>query len=182
MTKNAATIILLFVLCLILQACAYKPVNKSKIPSSKLRVLTETEQHFRDTKKLNDYFEQAVAYAILPSNVRAGTGFGGAWGEGWMIEQEETTGKISQWQFFVGINFGAQLYQQILFFRTKTALDAFKKGSFEFAGQANATAIVWGVAVTPSFSQEVALFTLIDGGLLLEGSVGMHRYDFAPTF
>lgn len=182
MIKSTVKTLLLFALCLMLQSCAYKPVNQSKIPLSKLNALAETEQHFRDTQKLNDYFEQAVAYAILPINVRVGTGFGGAWGEGWVIEQKQTTGKVSQWQLFVGINFGAQLYEQILFFKTKAALEAFKEGTFEFAGQANATAIIWGVAATPSFSQDVALFTLIDGGLLLEGSIGMHRYDFAPTF
>ncbi len=45
-----ATIVLLFALGLTLQSCAYKSVNNSKIPSSKLSALTETEQHFRDKK------------------------------------------------------------------------------------------------------------------------------------
>lgn len=182
MINKTATRVILLALFLVLQSCAYQPVNRSEIPPSKLSALAETEQHFRDTEKLDAYFENAVAYAVLPTNIRAGTGFGGAWGQGWIIEQEQLSGKVSQWQFFAGINFGAQLYEQILFFRTKSALTAFKEGTFEFAGQANATAIIWGVAATPSFSQDIAMFTLINGGLLLEGSVGMHRYDFAPTF
>ncbi len=73
---------------------------------------------------------------------------------------------------------GAQYYEQILFFKTDAALELFKTGTLEFAGQVNATVASAGVAVTPSYNEEVAVFTSIGGGLMLEGSVGGHNYYF----
>ena len=83
-------------------------------------------------------------------------------------------------EVFAGANFGAQAYRSILFFRTDKSLRKFKKGRFEFTGQANAAAVTLGVGLTPSFNQEVAMFTQLRGGLLLEASVGTQRYDFFP--
>ena len=59
-------------------------------------------------------------------------------------------------------------------------LEAFSSGLLEFAGQANAAVVTAGMAATPSFNSEVALFTELKGGLLIEASVGAHRYGFAP--
>ena len=135
---------------------------------------------FRAEEELQSYFDQAIAFAVFPSTWRAGGGFGAAYGEGWLFEQGEVTGRAMMTELFVGANLGVQGYSKILFFRGEWALDQFKRGRFEFTGQANATAIKASRAATPSYHPEVAMFVQVKGGLLLEASVGSQRYDFFP--
>ena len=158
-------------------ACAWKPVTYSdKTANSVENAVAE----FRGEESLNTFFDDAVAYVVFPTSVRAGTGFGGAFGSGWLFEGGKLTGRTTMFEVFAGANFGAQAYRSILFFRTDKSLRKFKKGRFEFTGQANAAAVTLGVGLTPSFNQEVAMFTQLRGGLLLEASVGTQRYDFFP--
>jgi lipid-binding SYLF domain-containing protein len=160
---------------ILLAACSASPVvydNDRKV-SAEAAIAA-----FAEDERLAPFFEQAVAYAVFPSPFRGGVGFGGAYGIGWLFEGEEVTGKVRVIQGTVGAQWGGQVYRQILFFRDFQALERFKRGTWEFAGQANATAVVVGAAGTPSFNEEVALFTQVRGGLLLEASIGAHRYDF----
>ncbi|MEH6593757.1 MAG: hypothetical protein V7746_26045 [Halioglobus sp.] len=164
-------------LLIVTSACVWKPVTYSdKTATSVEKAVTE----FRGEESLKPFFDEAVAYLVFPTSVRAGTGFGGAFGSGWLFESGELTGRTTMFEIFAGANFGAQAYRTILFFRTDKSLKKFKKGRFEFTGQANAAAVTLGVGLTPSFNQEVAMFTQLRGGLLLEASVGTQRYDFFP--
>ena len=74
-----------------------------------------------------------------------------------------------------------QEYRQILFFKTEEAffklMKEFPKFP-EFSGQAKTAFVTTGISSTPSFNKEVALFTQLKGGLLLEASVGAHHYSF----
>ncbi len=178
---------LLVCLCISgLNSCAFKPVPENKVSAKSVESAREAAAAFAADERLQPFFDEAIAYAVYPMAFRAGTGFGGAYGSGWLFRTgsnnavELPEGKTVMWQLFAGPNLGFQFDRQILFFKTEDALKRFQKGTFEFAGQANAAAIVWGAAATPSFNSEVALFTQIHGGLLLEASVGAHRYDFAP--
>ena len=133
---------------------------------------------FTTNPKLQTYFDEAVAYAIFPKTVRAGSGFGGALGRGWVVQEQAILGRAIHWQFLAGADLGVQMYGQIIFFKTQDTLDEFmeKGGNYQFGGQVNATAGLWGKGWTPAYSPEVVVFTVIDGGLMLEGSVGLHSY------
>ena len=158
-------------------ACTMQPVTYDSEAAESVAVATEA---FRQHDELASYFESAIAYAIFPANWRAGTGFGGAFGNGWLLEQGELTGRVLMTELFFGANLGLQGDRKILFFRTGDVLDQFKRGRFEFTGQANASVGTLGTAVTPSFNPDVAMFVQVKGGLLLEASVGTQRYDFFP--
>jgi lipid-binding SYLF domain-containing protein len=158
-------------------ACVWKPVTYSEKTAASVE---NAVAEFRTEESLEGFFDDAVGYLVFPTSVRAGTGFGGAFGSGWLFEQGELTGRTTMFEIFAGANFGAQAYRSILFFRTDKSLRKFKKGRFEFTGQANAAAVTLGGGLTPSFDQEVAMFTQLRGGLLLEASVGTQRYDFFP--
>ena len=170
--------ILLF--CLV-GACTSIPSNSTGDEDTKAASrLDDALEDFRAIPALEPYFEEAQAIVIIPNNFRAGTGFGGAVGKGWLIENEVVSANVWHWQFLVGADLGFQVYQQILFLKDSDAVAFFKAEPFQFAGQANATALLWGASVTPSYNEGVALFTIVDGGLLLEGSVGMHSYHVFP--
>lgn len=164
-------------LVLLCTACVWKPVTYDE--ETRQSVGTAIAE-FRSEDTLERFFDEAVAYVVFPTSVRAGSGFGGAYGSGWLFEAGDVTGRTTMFEVFAGPNLGAQAYRSILFFRTDKSLKKFKSGRFEFTGQANAAVVTVGAGVTPSFSQEVAMFTQVRGGLLLEASVGAQRYDFFP--
>ncbi|RLU01131.1 hypothetical protein [Ketobacter sp.] len=175
---------LVFLLCLTLGACASAPVQQTE-PGDGTGAHIDPEieralQAFRALPELQVYFDEAKAVVIIPRNFRAGTGFGGAVGKGWLLEEGRVSATVWHWQFLAGADLGFQFYQQILFLKDAEAVAFFKNEPFQFAGQVNATALVWGAALTPSYNQGVALFTVIDGGLMLEGSVGLHSYHVFP--
>lgn len=156
-------------------SCAnHKP--QGVIPVHDSIAVQKALSQFNQNPALIPFFDDAVAIAIIPKNVRAGTGFGGAFGRGWLIKDGQIIKRIIHWQFLAGADIGAQIYGQILFFKTQEAIEAFYDQPFQFAAQGNATAGLWGLSWNPSYNSEVAIFTHIDGGLMIEGSVGMHSY------
>ena len=162
---------------LVLAGCVSQPLTYDDETRARVEQATAA---FRENPELQPFFDQALAYAVFPGNWRAGAGFGAAFGSGWLFENGEVTGRAIMTEVFVGANAGLQGDRKILFFRSAWALDQFKRGRFEFTGQANATAITTGKAVTPGYNPDVAMFVQVKGGLLLEASVGTQRYDFFP--
>lgn len=169
--------LLLSALFLVATACAWQPLTYSDKTAA---AVEKAVAEFRAEPSLDVFFEEAVAYVIFPSSLRAGTGFGGAVGSGWLFEGSLPSGRVAMLELFAGANFGVQSYRSILFFRSDKSLKKFKKGRFEFSGQANVALMNKGAAITPSFNQEVAMFTQLRGGLLIEASVGTQRYDYFP--
>ena len=90
-------------------------------------------------------------------------------------------GRAVMVEAFAGVNLGLQAYRKILFFRSEGTLDQFKRGRFEFTGQANMAHVVGGKAATPGYHPDAAMFVEVKGGLLLEASVGTQRYDYFPV-
>lgn len=179
MSLSRLSLPLTVVLLLLLGGCASNSDKQTDSGATQVDI-ARAMRDFQARPELAKYFEQAEAVIILPHNLRAGTGFGGAVGKGWLVERGSVTAGVWHWQFFAGADLGFQFYQQILFLKDAEALSAFKAWPLQFAGQVNATALLWGTGLTPSYNDGVALFTIIDGGLLLEGSVGMHSYHFRP--
>ncbi|QFU76596.1 hypothetical protein EY643_13535 [Halioglobus maricola] len=166
------------VLVVLCSACVvWEPVTYSDEQQESVELALAA---FRAEEQLATYFNEASAFAVFPATYRAGAGFGAAYGQGWLFEGGDVTGRAMMTELFVGANVGVQGYRKILFFRGEWALDQFKRGRFEFTGQANATAVKSSVSASPAYHPEVAMFSQVKGGLLLEVSVGTQRYDFFP--
>ena len=173
-------LLIVTILVLTLQACTW-PLIPTNVPTEPERDKAQrTVAEFAGLEKLTPYFQEAIAYAVYPSAVRASTGFGGGYGRGWLFRGGVIVGRTTMLQISVGANLGVQWYRQILFFKTEDALRRWQRGTFEFAGEAAAAVGTWGAAVSPSYNTEVALFTELRAGLLVEASVGTHRYEYAP--
>lgn len=168
---------LLMVLALAVAGCAMEPVVYDDERAESVEAAIDS---FRQYEELQPFFEQALAYAVFPANWRAGTGFGGAFGNGWLFEDGEVVGRAIMTEVFIGPNVGLQGDRKILFFRSPGSLDQFKRGRFEFTGQANASVATVGKSVTPGYHPDVAMFVQLRGGLMIEASVGTQRYDFFP--
>ena len=124
------------------------------------------------------YFEDAYAYAVWPGITRVAFGFGGAYGKGVVVEQDEAVGTVSYWQGSSGIQAGAKNFVLILFFKDRESLESLKRGEIQFTGQAGVDAATWGAAGTPTYNEGVAIIPLTNIGLMAEFSAAGTKYHY----
>jgi lipid-binding SYLF domain-containing protein len=126
-------------------------------------------------------FDSGRAYAVFPAVGKCGLIVGGAHGNGELFEQGMVTGRTSLTQVTVGLQFGGQVYREVIFFDDPAALASFKKGHFALSAQVSAVAAAEGAAANAKYRDGVLVFTLAKGGLMLEASVGGQKFSFKPT-
>ena len=124
------------------------------------------------------YFDEAYAYAILPSVTRIGFGFGGATGKGIVVEGENAIGSTRFWQFTSGIQAGAKNFSMIVFFKDKAALDLFRSSDIQFMGQAGLAFASAGIAGTPAYNDGVAIVTMTRFGLMGEFTISGAKFSY----
>lgn len=129
-------------------------------------------------KGLQTFFKDAYGYAVFPNIGKGGLGVGGARGTGIVYKHGSPTGKTNMTQLTIGFQAGGQAFSQIIFFQNQKAYDAFVGTNYEFSAQASAVAITAGAAAQTSYSNGVAIFTHVKGGLMYEASVGGQRFHF----
>ncbi len=139
--------------------------------------IAEFKRHDSD---MQTFFDQAYGYAVYPKVGKAGMGIGGAHGSGVVFEQGKVVGSTKLSQLSFGFQLGGQVYQEIIFFETKSALDDFKHGNFELGAQASAVAVTVGASADADFDNGIAVFTLVKGGLMYEASVGGQKFSYRP--
>jgi lipid-binding SYLF domain-containing protein len=164
---------------LLVSGCSMKPIEREELAEEKVSGVLESLAQFRKEARLASFFEEAEVIAVYPWSFRGANGVGLAYGSGLVFDQADTPiGYTRMYQISAGPQIGAQAYRQVLFFKTREVYENFRRSPGEFAGQINAAAAVVGIASTPSFHSEIALFTQLRGGLLLEASFSGHRYTF----
>lgn len=146
------------------------------------------------------YLGKSYGYAIFPNIGKGGIGLGGAHGKGQVYARGEHIGNSTMTQVTIGLQFGGQVFSQIIFFEDERALREFTSGNFEFSAQAAAVAITAGVsaeantgggasasasggsnnAVTASggYRKGMAIFTIAKGGLMYEAALGGQKYQY----
>lgn len=164
-----------------LSGCAMKPIPRAELSQDKVDGVLRSLAEFRKETTLEPFFDEAEVVAVYPFSARGANGVGLAYGSGLVFDRtDRAIGYTRMYQITAGPQIGAQIYRQILFFKTREVYDRFSRNPAvaEFAGQFNAAATVVGLSSTPSFSDDIALFTQLRGGLLLEASFSGHRYTF----
>jgi len=126
------------------------------------------------------FFDEAVAYVVIPSVGKAGFGIGGARGKGLLYEGGEATMEVTLTQLSVGFQAGGQVYTEFVFFKDEATLGDFKRGNFELGAQASAVAVKTGASANVDYSDGVAIFTQAKGGLMYEASVGGQKFKTKP--
>ena len=140
----------------------------------------QTVRLFQKTDpSLEVFFEEAYGYAVFPDVYKGGILLlGGARGEGYVFEQGRLIGRSSITQLNFGPQLGGQAFSEIIFFRTQSDLEDFKKGNYELSAQASAVAVNGGVAAKSEYSNGVAIFVIPKSGLMAEASVGGQKFSF----
>ncbi len=134
----------------------------------------------RADPSMDAFFKEAYGYAIFPEITKGGIGIGGAQGDGTVFEQGASVGSSEMSQVTVGLQLGGQTYREAIFFKDKAALDNFKQGNFEVAAGVSAVAVKKGASKAADYNHGVAIFTMAEGGLMFEASIGGQKFSYEP--
>ena len=129
---------------------------------------------------LKAWIDSAAAYAVFPKVGKAGIGIGGARGHGLLIQGDKTLADVTLSQITVGFQLGGQVYIEIIFFKDQTAVDDFMRGNFEMGAQVSAVAVTLGASADAAYNKGVAVFTIAEGGLMYEASIGGQKFKVKP--
>ena len=141
----------------------------------------ETKAKFEERNdRMKSYFEESYGYVVFPSIGKGGIVVGAAHGRGMVYEQGETIGQAKLTQVTVGLQWGGQAFSEVIFFKDKAALESFKNGDLEFAGQVSAVAITKGASADIAYENGAAVYTLSKAGLMYEAALGGQKFKYLP--
>ena len=158
----------------------WKPLQEEN--EKKEKANEESTNKLNELKKisiLKPYFNQAKGYAVFPDVVKVGFGLGVTRGEGEVFEEGNVIGSTTLTQISLGIQLGGQSYSQIIFFRDKDSLNRFIQQNFEFDASASAVIVDAGANSSLDYSDGVAVYTFLKGGLMYEASIGGQKFNFS---
>ena len=130
-----------------------------------VRVVERLQNDYEQTEP---FFRDAYGYAVFPTITRVGIGFGGAYGKGIVVVNDEVIGRASYKQFSSGIQAGAKGFGMIIFFRDDAALKEFQAQKTQFTGQAGIAVLNVSYDGTPAYNEGVAIFVVPKIGLMGE--------------
>ena len=97
-----------------------------------------------------------------------------------MFEKGVKVGYADISQATIGLQAGAQTFDELLVFMRQEDMTAFKGKEFKLAGNVSAVALKAGAAGTADTSKGVIAFVRTKGGLMAEASIGGQRFRFTP--
>jgi lipid-binding SYLF domain-containing protein len=177
MIKQLAALITLSLLISGAHAQMWNPDVTNKLELSVAQAIIKANE---TDPALTRWFESAYAYAVFPRVGKGGFIIGGAHGKGLVIQGGRTVGRTSLTQVTVGAQVGGQTYSQYIMFKDQIAFEHFTRGNFEIGAQVSAVAITIGASADASYDSGVAVFTLAEGGLMVEASVGGQKFKYKP--
>ena len=123
-------------------------------------------------------FSRAERCSVFPTVGKGGIGIGGAHGKGIVIKGDLTVAETSLSQLTIGFQLGGQVYSEFIMFKDKTAFDNFARGNFEMGAQVSAVAVTLGASADANYNGGVAVFTIAEGGLMYEATVGGQKFKY----
>jgi len=175
MLKNAFISSLLTLFLVSTPALAWEPNQSSGIELAAAEAIIRAKQKDPNIER---WFKSAYAYAVFPRVAKGAIGIGGAHGKGIVIQGDKTVGDTSLSQVSIGLQLGGQVYAEYIMFKDVTALNNFQRGNFEFGAQLSAVALTAGASLDTSYDGGVAVFTVAEGGLMFEASVGGQKFKY----
>lgn len=161
------------------------------------RDVSETVELFRSIPQVAPYFESSYGYAVWPRIARGGLGVGAATGRGQVYVNGALMGFSRLVDVTIGFQAGGQAYRQIIFFEDEQAYTRFTGGNFEFEASASAVAVTAsaqasastqgsqatagagkGTATASGYQNGLQVFTIAEGGLMYQATIGGQRYNF----
>lgn len=175
MIKYALITSLLSIVLWSTPALAWEPDPNSGIELAAAEAILRAKQKDPDIER---WFTSAYAYAVFPRVAKGAIGVGGAHGKGIVIVGDDRVGDTSLSQITIGLQLGGQVYAEFIMFKDQAALGNFQRGNFEFGASLSAVALQAGASLDASYDGGVAVFTIAEGGLMFEASVGGQKFKY----
>jgi lipid-binding SYLF domain-containing protein len=154
---------------------AWSPDSSDKLELAVAQALITAKDKDPSMEK---WFKEAHGYAVFPTVGKGGIGIGGAHGKGIVIKNDKTVATTSLSQLTIGFQLGGQVYSQFILFKDETAFNNFSRGNFEMGAQVSAVAVTLGASADANYDGGVAVFTIAEGGLMYEASVGGQKFKY----
>jgi len=158
----------------------------------------DTVSMFRQAPESAAFFRHSYGYAVFPTVGEGGFIVGAALGHGRVYVHGHLIGDTTMTEVSAGFQAGGKAFSQIIFFKDKSALDAFKSGSFQFEAGASAVAITAGVSASAAtngasttasltdhdatnagaWSNGTAVFTVAKGGLMYAATLAGQHFSY----
>jgi len=133
---------------------------------------------------LQKFFTNAAAYAVFPDITKGGWVLGGAYGRGIIYEKGPngpvSTGYVDTTHASIGLQWGGQDFSEVIFLNTPEAVTKFKNGRIKLSASVSAVAAEDGASKGIYYANNVAVFTLGEEGLMIEGALGGQEFGYHP--
>jgi lipid-binding SYLF domain-containing protein len=129
---------------------------------------------------LQSFYDQSYGYAVFPKVTKVGISLGGAVGKGIVFKNHLAISISKLKQLTAGLQFGAQKYTEVIFFKSEEAFEQFINNKLKFDGQASAVVLKEGTSADLSYAYEVTVFTQPLAGLMFEVSIGGQHFSNHP--
>ena len=174
--------VLACLVCLAFQfSCTTAPKTEEKKDALAMNVEKTLADMKTDDPSFGDFLDKTYGYVIFPTVGKGGFGVGASYGKGEVYEQAKMIGYADITQVTVGLQAGGQAFAEVIVFENKAALDQFVSNKYELAAQASAVALKSGAAANAKYTDGVAIFSYVKGGLMAEASLGGQRFNFSPV-
>ena len=148
--------IFLILVFLVLTSCSEITRTKDELTQNAQVYVEDAYSTLELAKNFNnsnrDLHLRSVAQIVFPKAVKGSFIFGGNYGEGYLIENEQISGEIRMIGGNIGPNIGGQSYSQITYIMDMDTLFEIKNGQ-KFSLQGTATYAKSGQSVTDIFGQ-----------------------------
>lgn len=128
--------------------------------------------------------DSSVAYVIFPEVGKAGLVIGGAHGKGDVYEKGllgySMVGHAELTQVNAGLQAGAQIYSEMIFFESEAAFQRFKHDEIHLSANASAIFFERGQKIKIAYKDGMAVVVLRKDGLMAELSIGGQKLKFLP--
>jgi len=180
-SRHFISLVALLALGALMIGCETTPKNEAKKDTLQEDSHAALNRLQREDPSLRDMMNSAYGYAVFPNIGKGGLIVGGAYGKGTVYEQGNMVGYADLTQGTIGAQLGGQTFSEIIVFENSDALNRFKNNQLAFSANASAVAIKAGAAKSAKYNDGVAVFTMPNGGLMFEASVGGQKFTYVPA-
>jgi lipid-binding SYLF domain-containing protein len=128
-----------------------------------------------------DFLSKAHAYVIFPTVGEGALIVGAGRGRGEVYRGNDMIGHAQVTFASVGLQAGGQAFTEVIVFENAAALDRFVNNRFEFTAKASAVALKEGASKAARYTDGVAVFTYVKGGLMAQAALGAQKFSFKST-
>ena len=131
---------------------------------------------------IQKFFDSCYGYAVLPKVFKGAVLAGFAYGKGEVYEQGSMIGFCDMKQASGGLSIGGEFYREIVFFVQKKDLDKFCQGEYTFSAQVTGVALSAGAAAKSDYKAGMAVFIMMDTGLMADASLAGQKFNYEPRY